>query len=104
MAIKQGWDFPTPSNASTRAYTRERGAGTSDVTRDPPPNTDQQGTGRPYSRTRNDPRAGRYAPGIEFTPVAQDKNEDAELTRTGRQATQTHEPKKFAKGGAVKKG
>lgn len=99
MAIKPGWDFPSPSNASTRGYTRERGAGS----KSPAVGQNETQKNAPTAHVRKDPRAGRYAPGIEFSPVASDKNEDGQNSRTGRQAAQTNPGRKFAEGGAVRK-
>jgi hypothetical protein len=96
MAIKMGWDFPSPTNASTRGYTRERGQGT----KSPAVGRDETQKNRDYGHERHDPRAGRYARGLEFDPVPNDKSEVAEVHRTGRKATQSG-PQKFAKGGAV---
>lgn len=93
MAIKMGWEFPSPANASTRGYTRERGVGV----KSPAVGRDETPKNPPTAHVRKDPRAGRYAPGIEFKPVASDKSETTEVNRRGRQAVQT-----FKEGGAVK--
>lgn len=99
MAIKQGWDFPSPASASTRAYTRERGVGekSAAVGRDETPKN------APTWHTRDNPRDGRYARNDRFDAMTANKNEDAQEHRTGRQAVQTNPKRAFATGGQVVK-
>jgi hypothetical protein len=96
MAIKMGWDFPSPTNASTRGYTRERGVGT----KSPEVGRDESHKNAPTAHITKDKRAGRYAAGIEFTPVASDKNEDRENNRRGR--TEHSAKHGYKEGGSVK--
>lgn len=95
MAIKEGWDFPSPANASTRAYTRERGQGV----KSPAVGRDETPKNAPTSHSRANPRDGRYARNDEFRPMTPARNEAAEDSRTGRTAHNARQG--FAKGGAV---
>lgn len=85
MAIKQGWDFPSPSGASTRGYTRERGVGE----KSPAVGTDQTQKSAPTFHSRANPRDGRYARNDEFDAMTPLKSTAAEEHRTGRKATQS---------------
>lgn len=99
MAIKPGWEFPSPAGASTRGYTRERGVGE----KSPAVGRDETQKNAPTFHSRDNPRDGRYASNDRFAAMTPLKSSAADEHRTGRQAKQTNEPRKFAKGGTVKK-